>query len=58
VPDRSASRTFRLGRDIERDQHDESDGEHERAEHQPRDLVGARLIDRQPLGEFPGYSDL
>ena len=36
----------------------DADREHERGEHQPGELVGARLVDRQPLGDLLGHRDL
>ena len=50
--DRGAGGALRLGGDIQRDQHDEADREHEGAERQAGELVGARLVDRQPLGDL------
>ena len=58
LADGGAGRALGLGRDVERDQDDERNGEQESGEDQPGDLVGARLVDRQPLGELLGTATL
>ena len=51
LADRGPGGALGLGRDIEGDEHDDADGEHERAEDQPGELVGARLVERELVGD-------
>ena len=51
LADRRARRPLRLGRDIEREQHDGADCKQEAAEDDARDLVRAPLIDGKPFRE-------
>ena len=53
--DRGPGRAFGLGGNVERDQRDYSDREQEGEEGQAGKPIGARMVDRQPLGDPLGH---